>query len=67
MFLTVAGSDERLISRATAFLALKVSPSLMMYVRGVYRAKLSEDTNARLSLVCPPERCVVNDDTSIIV
>jgi len=41
-------------SNATAFRSLRWSPSLTMYVLGVYREKSRADTRARASLLCPP-------------
>ena len=41
-------------SNATAFCSLRRSPSLTMYVLGVYREKSRADTRARASLLCPP-------------
>jgi hypothetical protein len=41
-------------SNATAFCSLSRSPSLTMYVLGVYREKSKEDTRDSASLLCPP-------------
>lgn len=41
-------------SNAMAFPSLRWSPSLTMYVLGVYREKSRADTRARASLLCPP-------------
>lgn len=41
-------------SKATAFLALRESPRLTMYVRGLYRTKSKADSSVSASVVCPP-------------
>jgi hypothetical protein len=41
-------------SNATAFCSLSRSPSLTMYVLGVYREKSKADTRDSASLLCPP-------------
>jgi len=41
-------------SNATAFCSLSRSPSLTMYVLGVYREKSKADTRDNASLLCPP-------------
>lgn len=42
-------------SKSWAFWALRWSPSLIIYVRGVYLVKSRADTIWRASLVCPPK------------
>jgi len=44
-----------LFSSLMAFCVLKISPSLIIYFRLLYRVKFNEDSNISASLVWPPE------------